>query len=222
MSPASNNANTTAVPEAPPVAPSAEASPHAVMTPPPTIVPLAATARGSTEPPLQRPRVQKNRLVSQNSFHAMDFDCYDVHDCYNSAEKTKKEEKAKKEHLNGDDTLSKLPKSSSSNNIVGETSLSSDNVVFRRSTSSESIAAMRRHPPHQKQIRVGICAMDKKAQSQPMKEILSRLDVNGMSCASSYSCIFSLVVLSIYLIPLPLFSLSSRALWGRLHLASTD
>ena len=56
-----------------------------------------------------------------------------------------------------------------------------------RSTSSESISMKHRyqistqHAQHYyEKIRVGICAMDKKAQSQPMKEILSRLDPKGM------------------------------------------
>lgn len=54
-----------------------------------------------------------------------------------------------------------------------------------RSTSSESISLKQRYQttlqqkPYEK-IRLGICAMDKKAQSQPMKEILSRLDPKGM------------------------------------------
>lgn len=53
-----------------------------------------------------------------------------------------------------------------------------------RSTSSESISMKQRYQMTTQQcfekIRVGICAMDKKAQSQPMKEILCRLDPKGM------------------------------------------
>ncbi len=56
-----------------------------------------------------------------------------------------------------------------------------------RSSSSESISLQQRYQTALQQtqqqyekIRVGICAMDKKAQSQPMKEILSRLDPKGM------------------------------------------
>lgn len=53
-----------------------------------------------------------------------------------------------------------------------------------RSTSSESISMKPRYQMTTQQyfekIRVGICAMDKKAQSQPMKEILCRLDPKGM------------------------------------------
>lgn len=49
-----------------------------------------------------------------------------------------------------------------------------------RSTSSECISLKQRYQTTYEKIRVGICAMDKKAQSQPMKEILSRLDPKGM------------------------------------------
>jgi hypothetical protein len=56
-----------------------------------------------------------------------------------------------------------------------------------RSTSSESISMKHCYQMttqatkhYYEKIRVGICAMDKKAQSQPMKEILFRLDPKGM------------------------------------------
>jgi hypothetical protein len=161
---------------------------------------------------LQRPKPQQNRLYSQSSFHAMDFDCYDVNDCYNyslsaakaalednhpssstsvaAASSTNESSMKKKAHKDGI-SPSKISKSSSSNNIAGDVQalfqpqLSSS--LFR-STSSESIAmkqrllndtSKRQQHHSQQKIILGICAMDKKAQSQPMKEILSRLDTTG-------------------------------------------
>jgi hypothetical protein len=63
-----------------------------------------------------------------------------------------------------------------------------------RSTSSESIRLKQRFQTTAQQyfekIRVGICAMDKKAQSQPMKEILCRLDPKGMVLMLRFLLVF--------------------------------
>jgi hypothetical protein len=181
---------------------------------------------------MQRPRPPQNRLASQSSFHGMDFDCYDVHDCYNYSFEKAKKEKAERvgsttTTTNGANhgTLSpsspssfsshKFPKSSSSNNIVGSeaasgSSVGSTSLTFRpRSTSSESIAAMRWQ--QQKKIRLGICAMDKKAQSQPMKEILSRLDVNGSYFLFVMNGIFYSMCDSFYLLLLLLLFQSFKS-----------
>jgi hypothetical protein len=162
-----------------------------------------------SQPLLPRPKPQKSRLYSQVSFHAMDFDCYDINDCYNysNSNNAVSEGKAASStthssvastsnfHHNSaavgsskslDDLSAKhqIIKSSSSNALVGDVQpLFQTNPLQHhlfRSSSSESIPLLtRQYSNPQQKIKLGICAMDKKAQSQPMKEILSRLDING-------------------------------------------
>jgi hypothetical protein len=180
-----------------------------------SIARIGSSTTTTSSQQLQRPKPQQNRLYSQSSFHAMDFDCYDVNDCYNyslSAAKEAREDNPssstsvaagsstnessmkKKAHKDGT-SPSKISKSSSSNNIAVDVQAlfqpqlsSSHQSSLFRSTSSESIAmkqrllndtSKRQQHHSQQKIILGICAMDKKAQSQPMKEILSRLDTTG-------------------------------------------
>ena len=94
-------------------------------------------------------------------------------------------------------SLFKLPIASSS--LLGQPQhcvtlpLQEQPLLLFRSTSSESIRMKQRYQVKTQQyfekIRVGICAMDKKAQSQPMKEILCRLDPKGMVLMLHASCL---------------------------------
>ena len=103
---------------------------------------------------IKRPKPQQSRLYSQSSFHAMDFDCYDVNDCYNCSKEVLDVEQSEKKNSAAAIRLptANIVKSNSSSDIVDMTSNSvrelfkppsqQQQIIFR-STSSESIIQMK-------------------------------------------------------------------------------